>query len=82
MLKSWVSTALEQLNSVQQELEILQHMAKMKKTETQHPGEEGASMRRNEPPPQQQRKVMYISLKKMLKSVINESCLYNYTSFL
>eukprot|EP00057_Strongylocentrotus_purpuratus_P031811 XP_785736.2 PREDICTED: immunoglobulin-binding protein 1 isoform X1 [Strongylocentrotus purpuratus] len=56
MLKSWVSTALEQLNSVQQELEILQHMAKMKKTENQRPGEEGAQMRRNEPPPQQQRK--------------------------
>lgn len=77
MLKSWVSTALEQLNSVQQELEILQHMAKMKKTETQHPGEEGASMRRNEPPPQQQRKVMYISLKKCIKSVNKKSCIYH-----
>nr|XP_054752428.1 immunoglobulin-binding protein 1-like [Lytechinus pictus] len=56
MLKKWVSTSLEQLNSIQQEIEILQHMAKMKKGENQC--QDGNSTKRKEPPPKEHRKPM------------------------
>ncbi|XP_071497805.1 immunoglobulin-binding protein 1-like [Diadema antillarum] len=57
VLKKWVGTALEQLSSIQQEREILQHMAKMKKSSGNRGNGDGDS-RRDAPQQQPQRKPM------------------------
>ncbi len=52
-LKKWVSTSLEQLGSIRDEIDILQHMAKMKETATSR----GPQQQQQQQAPTQSKKV-------------------------
>ncbi|XP_072020571.1 immunoglobulin-binding protein 1-like isoform X2 [Amphiura filiformis] len=56
-LTKWVSTSLEQIGNIQQEIEILQHMAKMKESAASR-GPEQDQRQQQQLPPNQARKPM------------------------